>query len=201
MGGRCHFYSSAVLPDLPGSFISVDGAVLCQSCHISHFGLKALSETWVSHSTLWDVLQHPTRPPAAVPLSLAFCQPQGCAGCPSPPTSGSRPLRLGTRAMPAYQKWFTFHQRCHRNDSSGGCRSCEGWMLPGECSEITGHPALCTPMDCHTSRRRLPGWKGWASLVATEGEFLLPALLLVTHRPCSPTSDTPLVPPWADSAH
>lgn len=102
---------------------------------------------------------------------------------------------------PAYQKWFAFHQRCHRSDSSGGCRSCGGWRLPGERSEITGHPALCAPMDCHTSRRRLPGWKGWASLVATEGEFLLPALLLVTHRPCSPTSGTPLVPPWADSAH
>lgn len=88
-------------------------------------------------------------------------------------------------------KLFAFQQRSHRNDSSGGCQSFGGWMLFGECSKITGHPALCTPTDCHTSKQRLPGWKGWASLVATEGEFLLPALLLVMHSPCFPTPGTP----------
>lgn len=98
-------------------------------------------------------------------------------------------------------KLFAFQQRNRRDDSSGGCQSSGGWMLFEECSKVTGHPALCPPSDCHTSRQRLPEWKGWASLVTTDGEFLLPALPLVMHSPCFPAPGTPLTLPSAYSAH
>lgn len=75
-----------------------------------------------------------------------------------------------------------------------------GWMIFGECSKITSHLALCTATYCHTGRTaRLPAWKGWANLVATEGEFLLLALLLVVHSPCLCKPSTPLAPPSADA--
>lgn len=76
-----------------------------------------------------------------------------------------------------------------------------GWMVFGEHCKITSHLALCTPTDCHTGRKRGPGWKGWASLLATEGEFLLLALLLVVHSPYYCQPGTPLAPPSAHAPH
>lgn len=162
---------------------------------ITHFGFKAFARMWEFHSAFWDVLHCPTWPPAAVPLILCtICQSQGCAGCPSILIIGSRRTHMDTWAMPMCQSYshstkeaieMTPLEAADQEEDACCLGSVPKWQVI----------LVSASVDCHAGRGRLPEWKGWANPVATEGEFPLPALLLV------PTSGTALTPLWADSAH
>lgn len=121
-------------------------------------------------------------------------QPQECAGYPSLPPHGCSHLQLGTYPCLCASSCL------HSNRRATGMRVV--WRMNAIWEACQNNKSSCSlHSDCHTGRKRGPGWKGWASLLATEGEFLLLALSLVVHSPCYCNPGTPLAPPSAHAPH